>query len=116
MCHTQRRLGRESGSNDVKKNGLSRTLHKSMSFRTASSMCSNASDSKLKELTPFDDFKGPKFAKEKYPLERRSSFKLDNNSASSTPSAVIGAPMVKTVQAASVTCKGVDIFSSGMTI
>lgn len=114
MCHRQS-LDRESGSNDVRKNGLSHTLHKSMSFRTASSVCSNASDSKLKELTPFNDFKGLKFAKEKYPLERRSSFKLDNHSASSTPSAV-SAPMAKTFQAASVTCKGVDVSSSGMTI
>ncbi|XP_042486315.1 uncharacterized protein LOC122066561 isoform X3 [Macadamia integrifolia] len=71
----------EVAANDSKKDGIVKTLSKSMSFKTTLTGRSNATEAKVKMLPSnfnrTEDMRGIKQAKEHNLVERRSSFKLD---------------------------------------
>ncbi|XP_043694690.1 uncharacterized protein LOC122645453 isoform X2 [Telopea speciosissima] len=77
----KQKLAKEVAANDSKKDGIVKTLGKSMSFKTTLTGRSNATEAKVKmlpsHLNRTGDLRGIKQAKERNLVERRSSFKLD---------------------------------------
>ncbi|XP_043715589.1 uncharacterized protein LOC122663985 [Telopea speciosissima] len=77
----KKKLAKEVSVNDSKKQGIVKTISKSMSFKTTLTGRSNATEAKVKMLPSnfnrTEDLKGIKQAKERNLVERKSSFKLD---------------------------------------
>lgn len=115
MFHKQK-VTKGIGSHDGKKEGSSQKMDRSVSFKSTSSRYADASDSKLKEQPSPQDSKFPKFYNDKYPLERRSSFKSDNHSVSSLPSVLNSTSAMKSIQPSMASNKGYAAISSGITI
>ncbi|XP_068650060.1 ASI1-immunoprecipitated protein 2-like isoform X2 [Aristolochia californica] len=89
----KQKLDKELGIIDAKKEGLNRILNKSSSLKITSMGRSNANDLKAKMQTSnasrAEPARGLKFAKEKQPLEGRTTLKPERpmvNSAPTTPS------------------------------
>ena len=86
---------RDYNSLDMKE-GPARMMGKSMSFRSANSGRTNATESKVKMLSPksthVQDVKGLKQAKERGAFERKHLSKLDRPLVSSTTSSTVSTP------------------------
>lgn len=96
----KQKSNREAAPPDTK-GGLSRSMGKSMSFRSVNSGRLNSTDSKVKMLSPkfphAQDIKGQKHTKERSFLERKSSIRLERpliNSSSTVASSTSSSPRV----------------------
>ncbi|KAF8380693.1 hypothetical protein HHK36_028183 [Tetracentron sinense] len=87
----KKKLTREPATGDTKKEGPVRMISKSMSFKTASSSCSNAAESKVKMVSSnfsrVDSLKGVKQARERNSIEKKCLVKSDRPLVSSPTTA-----------------------------
>ncbi|XP_010270007.1 PREDICTED: uncharacterized protein LOC104606480 isoform X2 [Nelumbo nucifera] len=100
---------------DMKKEGLVRTLGKSMSFKSENLGCLNVTESKVKILSPnlsrVEELKGLKQAKEQNLIERKNSFKSDRPLVSS-PRAVSSMSTLKNDQKINSRAENASFLSS----
>ncbi|KAJ4951840.1 hypothetical protein NE237_028672 [Protea cynaroides] len=84
---SKQKLAKEVPANETKKDGIVKTISKSMSFKSTLTGRSNATEAKVKMLPSnfnrTEDLRGIKQAKERNLVERKSSFKLDRPLGSS---------------------------------
>ncbi|XP_058084997.1 uncharacterized protein LOC131232639 isoform X2 [Magnolia sinica] len=94
----KQKLARESSISGTRKDGLTRTIGKSMSFKSTSLSHLN-SESKAKILSPNlsrdVDLRGLKQGKEQTVIERKNSFRSDRPVVSSSSAAVISTSLPK---------------------
>ncbi|KAJ4958790.1 hypothetical protein NE237_025901 [Protea cynaroides] len=111
----KQKLGTVVGVNDSKKEGIVKTIRKSMSFKTAIASRSNVIEAKVKMLpsnfNQSEEMRGIKKAKEQNLVDRKSSLKLDRLLVSS-PSALSSVANTKADQKITSRAENIPSLSS----